>query len=67
MSAQKHFSLVRELDSTPLFLGVHGTDRMFGNSFHRGDAVAMKKVLAEFDTVLKTIDDVVSGKGPAKE
>ena len=66
-SAQKHFSLARELDNTPMILGVHGTDRMFGTSYHRGDAEAMKKVLAEFDTVLKTIDDVIAGKGPAKE
>ena len=66
-SAQKHFSLTREFDNVPMILGAHGTDRVFGTSYHRGDAEAMKKVLAEFDQVLKTIDDVVAGKGPAKE
>ena len=66
-SARKHFTLTREFDNVPMILGVIGTDRIFGTSFHRGDADAMKKVLAEFDTVLKTIDDVLAGKGPAKE
>ena len=63
-SARKHFTLTRELETTPMILGVIGTDRMFGSSFHRGDAAALQKVLAEFDTVLKTIADVMAGKGP---
>jgi hypothetical protein len=66
-SARKNFSLTREFDNVPMILGVNGTDRMFGKSFHRGDAEAMKKVLAEFDQALKTIDEVQAGKGPAKE
>ena len=65
VSSQKHFTLTRELDNIPLILGVIGTDPMFGNSFHRGDAAAMQKLLAEFDTVLKTVEDVMAGKGPA--
>ena len=65
VSVQKHFTLTRELAGVPMILGVIGTDPMFGNSFHRGDAAAMQKVLAEFDTVLKTIADVMAGKGPA--
>ena len=64
-SSRKHFTLAREIENVPLILGAIGTDPMFGTSYHRGDAEAMKKVLAEFDTVLKTIDDVVAGKGPA--
>jgi hypothetical protein len=64
-SSRKHFSLAREQENVPLILGAIGTDPMFGTSYHRGDAEAMKKVLAEFDTVLKTIDDVMAGKGPA--
>ena len=64
VSSQKHFTLTRELDNIPLILGVIGTDPMFGNSFHRGDAAAMQKLLAEFDTVLKTVEDVMAGKGP---
>jgi len=63
--SQKHFSLAREIENVPLILGAIGTDAMFGTSYHRGDAEAMKKVLAEFDTVIKTIDDVMAGKGPA--
>lgn len=64
-SGRKHFTLARELDNIPLILGCIGTDPRFGSSFHRGDAAAMQKVLAEFDTVLKTIADVMAGKGPA--
>ena len=65
VSSQKHFTLTRELEGTPMILGVIGTDPRFGSSFHRGDAEAMKKVLAEFDTVLKTISEVIAGKAPA--
>jgi hypothetical protein len=65
LSSQKHFSLAREQENVPLILGAIGTDPIFGTSYHRGDAEAMKKVLAEFDTVLKTIDDVMAGKGSA--
>ena len=64
VSSLKHFTLTRELEGAPLILGVVGTDPRFGTSFHRGDAEAMKKVLAEFDTALKTITDVIAGKGP---
>ena len=65
VSSQKHFSLTREIDNVPMILGAIGTDAMFGTSYHRGDAEAMKKLLTEFDTVIKTIDDVMAGKGPA--
>jgi hypothetical protein len=65
VSSQKHFSLAREMDDVPLILGAIGTDPMFGTSYHRGDAEAMKKIMAEFELVLKTIEDVKSGKGPA--
>lgn len=65
VSSQKHFSLTREMDDVPLILGAIGTDPMFGTSYHRGDAEAMKKIMAEFELVLKTIEDVKSGKGPA--
>ena len=64
VSSQKRFTLAREVDGAPLILGVIGSDPRFGSSYHRGDAEALKKVLAEFDTVLKTIDDVMAGKGP---
>jgi len=64
-SAQKHFKITREVDGAPMILWVVGTDPRFGTSFHRGDAESFKKVLTEFDTVLKTIDDVKAGKGPA--
>ena len=64
VSSAKHFTLTRELDNVPLILGAIGTDPIFGSSFHRGDAAAMQKVLAEFDAVLKTITDVMAGKGP---
>jgi hypothetical protein len=64
-SSQKHFSLAREVEGAPMILAVKGTDPRFGTSFHRGDAESLKKVLAEFDTVLKTIDDVKSGKASA--
>jgi hypothetical protein len=64
-SPTKRFSLTREFDNTPLILGVHGTDPRFGTSYHRGSADDLKKILAEFDTVLKTIDDVAAGKAPA--
>jgi len=64
-SSKKNFLLAREIAGAPLILTVHGTDRMFGNSHHRGDAAALQKVLTEFDTVLKTIADVMAGKGPA--
>ncbi|HLX62473.1 MAG TPA: hypothetical protein VKX17_14440 [Planctomycetota bacterium] len=63
-SSTKHFTLTRELDNIPLILGCIGTDPRFGSCYHRGDAAAMQKVLAEFDTVLKTIADVQAGKGP---
>jgi len=66
-SSGKHFELGREVDGAPIFLSVHGTDPRFGSSFHRGDPEALKKVLAEFDTVLKTLEDVKSGKTTAKE
>jgi hypothetical protein len=65
VSALKHFTLTREMDGIPMILGAIGTDPMFGTSYHRGDAAAMQKVLAEFDTVLKSIADVMAGKGPA--
>jgi hypothetical protein len=64
-SSAKHFTLAREIDGAPLILGVIGTDATFGSSYHRGDAAALQKVVAEFDQVLKTIADVVAGKGPA--
>jgi hypothetical protein len=64
VSSARHFTLTRELDNVPLILGCIGTDPRFGSSYHRGDATAMQKVLAEFDTVLKTIADVQAGKGP---
>jgi hypothetical protein len=64
-SSGKHFSLAREMDNTPMILGCRGTDRLFGTSYHRGQADDQKKVLAEFDVVLKTIDDVAAGKGPS--
>ena len=64
VSTQKHFSLAREMEGAPLILGAIGTDRVFGTSFHRGDTEAMKKIVAEFDIVLKTIQDVVAGKAP---
>lgn len=63
-SSQKHFSLAREVEGAPMILAVVGTDPRFGTSFHRGDAESFKKVLTEFDTVLKTIDEVKSGKAP---
>ncbi|MEI6234615.1 MAG: hypothetical protein WCT04_16290 [Planctomycetota bacterium] len=65
VSGQKHFTLTREMEAVPMILGVIGTDTMFGTSYHRGDAAAMQKLLTEFDTVLKTIADVMAGKGPA--
>lgn len=64
VSSQKHFSLAREMDDVPLILGAIGTDPIFGTSYHRGDAEAMKKIMTEFDLVLKTIDDAKAGKGP---
>ncbi len=64
VSSQKHFTLTREMEGIPMILGAIGTDPMFGTSYHRGDTAAMQKVLAEFDTVLKTIADVMAGKGP---
>lgn len=64
-SSHRHFSLAREVDGAPMILAVLGTDPRFGTSYHRGDAEAFKKILTEFDTVLKTIDEVVSGKAPA--
>jgi hypothetical protein len=64
-SSAKRFTLAREIDGAPLILGVIGTDPTFGSSFHRGDAAALQKVVAEFDVVLKTIADVMAGKGPA--
>jgi hypothetical protein len=63
-SSNKHFTLTREIENVPMILGCKGTDRMFGTSYHRGQADDLKKVLAEFDVVLKTIDDVIAGKGP---
>jgi hypothetical protein len=65
VSSRKHFSLTREMDDVPLILGAIGTDPVFGTSYHRGDAEAMKKIMTEFDQVLKTLEDVKSGKGPA--
>ena len=62
LSAQKHFKLSREVDGAPLILSVIGTDPRFGTSYHRGDAETFKKVLTEFDVVLKTLDEVKSGK-----
>ena len=64
VSEQRHYTLTREMLKVPLILGVIGTDPMFGNCFHRGDLAAMRKIIAEFDTVLKTIADVIAGKGP---
>lgn len=64
-SGQCHFTLAREVEGAPMILGVIGTDPRFGTSYQRGDAEALKKVLTEFDTVLKTIDDVMAGKGPS--
>lgn len=66
-SSAKHYKLSREVDGAPIILAVNGTDPRFGSCFHRGDAEALKKILAEFDTVLKTLDDVKSGKSAAKE
>jgi hypothetical protein len=62
VSSQKHFTLAREVDGAPMILGVIGTDPRYGSSFHRGDVETFKKVLAELDQVLKTIDEVKSGK-----
>lgn len=61
-SAQKRFALLRENDTGPLILEVTGTDARFGTAYHRGDEAEMKKVIAEFDTVLKTIADAASIK-----
>jgi hypothetical protein len=66
-SSGKHFRLGREVEGAPIFLSVQGTDPRFGSSHHRGDPEALKKVLAEFDTVLKTLEEVKSGKLAAKE
>ncbi|HYG77428.1 MAG TPA: hypothetical protein VEK08_20645 [Planctomycetota bacterium] len=66
-SSQKHFRLSREVDGAPMILAVIGTDPRFGTSYHRGDAESFKKVLAEFDTVLKTIEDVKARKLPAEK
>jgi hypothetical protein len=63
-SSKKHFSLAREIAEAPLILAAIGTNPVFGTSYHRGDAAAMQKVLAEFDTVLKSIGEVVGGKLP---
>lgn len=65
LSSKKHFSLAREIAEAPLILAAIGTNPVFGTSYHRGDAAAMQKLLAEFDTVLKTIGEVVGGKLPA--
>jgi len=63
-SRNKSYKLTREFDGTPLILFFYGTDKLRGRSFHRGTLDAMKKILTEFDLVLKTIDDSVAGKGP---
>lgn len=62
MSSQNHFKLGREVEGAPMILAVIGTDPRFGTSYHRGDAESLKKVLAEFDIVLKTLGEVQSGK-----
>jgi hypothetical protein len=66
-SAQKNFRLSRELDGAPLILFCNGNDKLRGRCFHRGDAETMKKISAEFDLVIKTLDDVMAGKGPGAE
>jgi len=66
-SAQRRYRLAREIDGAPMILFFSGTDKLRGRSFHRGDAEAMKKLCAEYDQVLKTIDDVMAGKGPQPE
>ena len=63
-SRNKSFKLAREFDGTPLILFFYGTDKLRGRCFHRGTLDALKKVLAEFDLVLKAIDDSAAGKGP---
>ena len=66
-SAQRNFKLVREFESSPLILFCNGSDSMQGRCFHRGMPEAMKKLLSEFETVLKTVEDVVAGRGPKAE
>ncbi len=65
-SDQGNFELTRELEGAPLNLIFNGTDKLQGRSFHRGDSEAMEVLLKEFEQVLQTIDDVVSGKGPSE-
>jgi hypothetical protein len=64
-SAQGHFTLAREFENALLILGIIGTDPRFGTSFHRGNTEAMRQVVMEFDAILRTLADVVAGKGPA--
>ena len=66
-SPQKNFKLAREFEGSPLILFCNGADFMQGRSFHRGTPETMKKLLTEFETVLKTIDDVAAGRGPKAE
>ena len=66
-SRNKNFKLSREFEGTPLILFCNGQDKMQGRCFHRGNLETMKKLCAEFDTVLKTLDDVAAGKGPGVE
>ena len=67
LSKHGNFKLAREFDGTPLILFFFGTDKLRGRCFHRGDTAALQKVLAEFDLVLKAIDDSAAGKGPGAE
>ncbi|MCW8129687.1 MAG: hypothetical protein KIS92_04805 [Planctomycetota bacterium] len=66
-STGRAFKLAREFEGAPMILFCNGTDKLRGRCFHRGDAEALKKIGAEFDQVLKTIDDVMAGKGPGAE
>jgi hypothetical protein len=62
LSSQKHFALLRERDEGPLILEITGTDPRFGPAYHRGDAAEMRKIVVEFDAVLKAIADAASIK-----
>lgn len=66
-SKGRNFSLVREFAGTPLILVCHGQDKLQGRGFHRGNQEALKKIGAEFDLVLQTLDHVAAGKGPGAE
>ena len=66
-SRNKNFKISREFEGTPLILFCNGQDKMQGRCFHRGNLETMKKLCVEFDTVLKTLEDVAAGKGPSAE